>query len=801
MRTEHFPNCSFREHHAHRPLWTRRHREALLVVVLVVGTLLVRGGWAQTAMPEQRLSTSISTRYHDPQLVAQGQGAFGAWGGADAYPNNVSYGISMDRGVTWTNEWVLPLAIPPYWGAQVPLAIATGQGGAVHLLVDNIGHFYYRRPALDVPSWTPAVSCGYEGGDYDRPDDLPVIGADPLGERVYTTFTRCNAPYQSTIWFLRSLNSGATWSSHLDLSSPNCNGSSLVVGPDGSLYVTWVDYALGQVLMRRSADLGATFSPPSVVTSMLDNLATTPVGWNVPFGMGLRSYPYYREGLVRGAPNFPTLAIDRSNNPSRGTLYLAWAEHAEGTPAPATVTHVDTELNDTPANAQMVTLDSNISGSLWSGGHTGPVDRDWFAFDGAAGQTIQLDGDSPSVYGKGCQLLEQLPDGSLLSLAWLLMLGNRDLENGAHGKAPVVTLPRTGRYLLSLTGSTIEAPYYFLRLRTWQVAPGSVARDMRDIVLIRSTDGGVTWSPRVRVNHDPAGADQHQPNVAVDGQGRVYVAWYDRRGSAFGNEVRPYAAVSVDGGASFGPDLPLRAGFNPWDGSQSAELIGDRIALAAGDDFGMVAWTDFRDWPNRCDIYGARIVDVPTAVAAVSDLAAEPVAAGVRLHWRVNDLQGLSGLVVLRSEGSGSEEAVGSVTLAGGASEAEYVDAGVEPGREYRYRLRFTWNGEVLHLGPVDVRTPARISTLEWRASGPNPFTARTTVTLALPRAEAALVRVYDVQGKVVRTLHDEWLEAGERRLEWDGRDTAGTDVAPGLYFVSAQAGGGSVTTRLTRVR
>lgn len=683
----------------------------------------------------------------------------------------------------------------------MPFGVGVSTSGSVDLMVYNYSHYYYPRSSINAGSWSAPVKAVSTEGDLEGGDDLQVVCSDPGANAIFLAYTRRRLGYQYSVSLARSVDAGASWLTPIVLSGPNCNGSSIVVAPDGKLYVTWVDYELGQVLLRRSTDHGATFSAPVAVASMLDNLAATPIGWAAPFGAGPRSYPYYRSGVATGAPNFPALAVDRSNTPSRGTLYLTWAEHAAGVPAPATTTFVNAEPNDTPATAQLVALDSNINGSLWSGGHTGPVDRDWYAFDGNAGQTIQLDGDSPSTYGTGCQLFEELPGGTLLPLAWLIMPGSQDLAGGAHGKAPIVTLPRTGRYLLSLTGNILEAPSYFLRLRAWQVAPTSVARDMRDIVLTRSTDGGATWSPRVRVNQDPAGADQHQPNVAVDEQGRVYVAWYDRRGSAYGNEVRPFAAVSVDGGATFGPDLPLRNGFNPWDGSQSAELIGDHIALAAGDNFGMVAWTDFRDWPNRCDIYAARIVDVPTAVAAVSDLAAEPLATGVRLRWRVNDARGLSDPEVLRGEGDGAEAMVGAVPVTGAAGEAEFVDGGVEPDREYRYRLRFTAGGATQYLGPIAVRTPARIEALAWRAAGPNPFAGRATVTLAVPRAGEALVRVYDVQGKVVRTLHEGRLEAGERALEWDGRDAAGADAAPGLYFVAAQAGGETARAKLTRVR
>jgi hypothetical protein len=690
----------------------------------------------------------------------------------------------------------------------MPFALGIGESGSVWLMSYNYVHYFYRKPDISALAWVPPVVATNNEGNMESGDDLMAVAGDASLGAVYHVFARQLRNYQNTIRFTRSLDNGTTWSVPAVLSSPNCNGSSMVVGADGTLYVTWVDYALGQVLLRKSTDHGATFSPPGAVADMFDNLNAWAAGWRPT--VGERFYPYYREGVPSrvSAPNFPALAIDRSNGPTRGWLYLTWADCAEGTPTLAPTTVYDTEPNNSIAGAQSVPLDCEIGGYSDNCCDATVQDVDYYTFDGVAGETIVFDGTCSSSSTHGFGLYELLPTGERLPLASVPLPGSVALAAGAHGKPAIITLPRTGRYLISLGGGA-DGWSYTLRLRRLNIAPTSLARDMRDIVLVRSTDGGATWSPKARVNHDGPGADQHQPNVAVDGQGRIYVAWYDGRGTLLGNTVNAYASVSTDGGTTFGPDLKLSSVASEWirpsseqfpDWTFPGNMIGDRIALTAGDDYGMAAWTDLRNFPVA-SVYGARIVDIPTAVLAVSDLTAEPLAEGVHLRWRVNDSRGLSAIEVLRAGESTPEAVLGSVPNAGIEGELEYLDATAGPGRRYAYRLAVRVGGTTQYLGPVSVETLARIDALAWRAAGPNPFDRQTAVELAVPRSETGVVRVYDIQGKIVRTLRDGRFEAGVQRLEWDGRDASGADSPPGLYFVAAQVGPESTRTKLTRIR
>jgi endonuclease I len=88
------------------------------------------------------------------------------------------------------------------------------------------------------------------------------------------------------------------------------------------------------------------------------------------------------------------------------------------------------------------------------------------------------------------------------------------------------------------------------------------------------------------------------------------------------------------------------------------------------------------------------------------------------------------------------------------------------------------------------------------RQNLPNPFGARTTIGFDLARREPVSLRVFDVTGRLVRTLADgSVLEAGSHHLEWNGCDEGGAKLGSGLYFCRLVAGPTSVTRRMVLAR
>lgn len=79
----------------------------------------------------------------------------------------------------------------------------------------------------------------------------------------------------------------------------------------------------------------------------------------------------------------------------------------------------------------------------------------------------------------------------------------------------------------------------------------------------------------------------------------------------------------------------------------------------------------------------------------------------------------------------------------------------------------------------------------------PNPFNAQTAISFSVPSACNATLRIYDMSGRLVRTLVDEEIAAASHTILWNGRDETGVSVGSGVYFCRLEAAGRSFTQKL----
>jgi hypothetical protein len=79
----------------------------------------------------------------------------------------------------------------------------------------------------------------------------------------------------------------------------------------------------------------------------------------------------------------------------------------------------------------------------------------------------------------------------------------------------------------------------------------------------------------------------------------------------------------------------------------------------------------------------------------------------------------------------------------------------------------------------------------------PNPCVSSTQVRFALPQREHVDLRVFDVRGRLVRTLVSDVLDPGAHRIPWDGLEDSQRRAASGVYFVRLDAASGSVKKKV----
>ena len=189
---------------------------------------------------------------------------------------------------------------------------------------------------------------------------------------------------------------------------------------------------------------------------------------------------------------------------------------------------------------------------------------------------------------------------------------------------------------------------------------------------------------------------------------------------------------------------------------------------------------------------------IQTSVALLALTAAPlPERAGAVLTWNTDP--GPDDLAGYRLERSASGEAWRTVVSL--TRETTFTDASAGASGA-RYRL-YAVNGfgEELMLGETSLRPMAALSA--W----PLPYRGGTlNVSFATAgglggESAGTEVSIYDVSGRLVRTVARGSYGAGYRTAVWDGRDGGGRTVAAGVYFIRVRSAGEETTLKLAVLR
>ncbi len=91
-------------------------------------------------------------------------------------------------------------------------------------------------------------------------------------------------------------------------------------------------------------------------------------------------------------------------------------------------------------------------------------------------------------------------------------------------------------------------------------------------------------------------------------------------------------------------------------------------------------------------------------------------------------------------------------------------------------------NGKIGRPGNFVVNQETLTKTFELLQNYPNPFNPQTTIQYQLPVAGNVKIEVYDLTGRLVQTIVDEYKQAGNYTIIWDARN-----VSSGIYLYRLQ--------------
>jgi len=83
----------------------------------------------------------------------------------------------------------------------------------------------------------------------------------------------------------------------------------------------------------------------------------------------------------------------------------------------------------------------------------------------------------------------------------------------------------------------------------------------------------------------------------------------------------------------------------------------------------------------------------------------------------------------------------------------------------------------------------------------PNPFNPTTEISFGLPSDGNVSVEVYDIMGRRVRTLVNDYRPAGLYVVTWDGSNDNGTKVASGVYLYKLASGDKVITKKMVMLK
>lgn len=188
-----------------------------------------------------------------------------------------------------------------------------------------------------------------------------------------------------------------------------------------------------------------------------------------------------------------------------------------------------------------------------------------------------------------------------------------------------------------------------------------------------------------------------------------------------------------------------------------------------------------------------------TLDVAITSFTTECKDGAIILRWSVSITSPFDGFNIYRSEDGGTVfSRINSELIPAGISD-EYVDRNVIPGKTYTYRI-VAVDGENEYSSHT-ISVTSMPASFRLNQNYPNPFNPSTTISFSLDGSQPFTLNIYDVQGKMIKTLLSGVKEAGEHSINWNGTNSIGNPVDSGVYYYSLECGKRVETRKMLLLR
>jgi hypothetical protein len=274
--------------------------------------------------------------------------------------------------------------------------------------------------------------------------------------------------------------------------------------------------------------------------------------------------------------------IDNTNSPGHGFQYQFWSDGTNygGRQFTRSTNGGLAWMNpiDIPNSPAYGTLDVDSNGNLFIGG-------------------VELGGGQiwcvRSTNAKNGGVVPTFEESTPVNLGGHIVAGQPINPQGLAGQI-FVAVDRSGT-------STNNNVYMLASVQPAGFATGT------DVMFVRSTNGGQTFSAPRRINDDPVNhAKWHWFGaLSVAPNGRIDAVWLDTRNAVNNINSQLFYSSSVDGGNTWSANVAISNSFNPYLGYPNQDKLGDYITIVSDNAGANVAYA--ATFNGEEDIYYVRI--------------------------------------------------------------------------------------------------------------------------------------------------------------------------------------------------